>query len=373
MYNKIRPFRPKINLRSTISDLKLGLSKSETVKLRSTAFLAVTVTLASLLGALYTVSSNLLLGNVKVAEEHSTRQSVNEVVQEYAKAGTDLYYTNLSWSKWDGTYSFIEQPNQAYIAENLNAATFPSWELDLLVLVHKSGRIVFAQACDEQTEKITSIPKPLAQQITLDNLLLQQPNAGKSVTGFLLLPEGILSISSLPILRGEGQGPSRGAVIIGRYLTTTEITKSFADTTEGTPILYAADDRAMPPDFQAARSSLSEQQPIIVRSLNEQKIAAYTWLKDIYGKPILLLRVEKDREIYQQGKNNLHYLRVALLVLGLGFGAITLLLLDRLIIFQYKRQESEARYRIVVGQASESIFLVDTETKHFIEANQAFI
>ncbi|WP_052672311.1 bifunctional diguanylate cyclase/phosphodiesterase [Aliterella atlantica] len=373
MYNKIQSFRPKINLCSTISNLKTGLSKSETVKLRSAAFLAVTVTLASLLGALYTVSSNLLLSNVKVAEEHSARQSVNEAVQQYAKSGTDIYYTNLVWSKWDETHNFIEQPNKDYIANNFNPQILSSWKLNLIALVHKSGRVVFAQAGGEHNKKFISIPQSLKQHIHTNDLLLQQPNSNQEVTGFLLLPEGLMLIASLPIVHDDGQGPSCGAFIIGRYVKTTQIAKSLADTTEGLPSVYAANSKTIPPDFQAARSSLSEQQPIVVRSLNQQKIAAYTWLKDIYGKPILLLRVEKERQFYQQGKNNLHYLRVALLFLAIGFGSITLLLLDRLIIFQYKRQESEARYRIVVGQASESIFLVDAQTKHFIEANQAFI
>ncbi len=374
MHNKIQTFCSKLNFPgSTLSDWKTGLSKSETVKLRSTALFAVTITLASLLGAIYAVSSNILLGNVKVAEEHSTRQSVNEAVQEYAKSGTDLYYTNLVWSKWDETYTFIEQPNKEYIAENFNPQILSSWKLNLIALVHKSGQVVFAQACDEHTKKFSSIPQSLRQHLYINNVLLQQPISNKDVTGFLLLPEGLMLMASLPIVHDDGQGPSRGALIIGRYVKTTQIAESLADGTVGLPSIHAANSKTMPPDFQAARSSLSQQEPIVVRSLNEQKVAGYTWLRDIYGKPILLLRVEKNREIYQQGKNNLRYLSIALVVLGLVFGTTTLLLLDRLVIFQYKRQESEARYRIVVGQASESIFLIDAQTKQFLEANHAFL
>lgn len=372
MFAKIKTFCPKINPRSTISNLKIGLSKSETLKLRTTALLTVTITLASLLGAIYTVSANLLLGNVKVAEEHSTRQSVNEAAQEYGKIGIDLYYTNLVWSKWDETYNFIEKKNQEYILENFNPEILSSWQLDLIALVDKRGQVIYGKACDERTETLTSIPQSLKQQLYPKNLLLQQPNSGKHVSGFVLLPEGLMLLTSLPILHDDGQGPSRGAVITGRYLTTTQIAENLVDNTEGLPSIHIANSKTISPDLQAARSSLSKQQPIVVQPLSEQKIAGYTWLKDIYGKPILLLRVEKDREIYQQGKNNLHYLRVAFLILGIVFSGTTSLLLDRLIVFQYKRQESEARYRIVVGQASESIFLIDAQTKRFIEVNQAF-
>jgi len=42
-----------------------------------------------------------------------------------------------------------------------------------------------------------------------------------------------------------------------------------------------------------------------------------------------------------------------------------------LILFQKERRSREKRYRAVVTQASEGIFLVDADTKH-LEANAAF-
>jgi len=63
----------------------------------------------------------------------------------------------------------------------------------------------------------------------------------------------------------------------------------------------------MPPDFQAARSSLSVKEQILVRPLSKQTIAGYTLLSDIYSKPALLLGWTY-LEIYKQGQSSLHYL-----------------------------------------------------------------
>jgi len=53
--------------------------------------------------------------------------------------------------------------------------------------------------------------------------------------------------------------------------------------------------------------------------------------------------------------------------MGLAFGGVILLLLKRLILFQDERREK--RYRAVVTQASEGIFLVDADTKRLLKAN----
>jgi len=116
----------------------------------------------------------------------------------------------------------------------------------------------------------------------------------------------------------------------------------------------------MPPDFQALHSSLSVKEQILARPLSKQTIAGYALLSDIYSKPALLLWVNIPRKIYEQGQSS-HYLIAFLLVMGLAFGGI-ILLLERLILFQ-ERRSREKRYRAVVTQASEGIFLVDADTK----------
>jgi len=60
--------------------------------------------------------------------------------------------------------------------------------------------------------------------------------------------------------------------------------------------VYGINEVQMPPDFQAARSSLSVKEQILVRPLSKQTIAGYTLLSDIYSKPALLMRVDIPRE-----------------------------------------------------------------------------
>jgi hypothetical protein len=53
--------------------------------------------------------------------------------------------------------------------------------------------------------------------------------------------------------------------------------------------------------------------------------------------------------------------------------AITLPMLERLLLFYYERQEQEKRYRAVVTQASEGIILVDAGSKNFMRLIRLYL
>jgi signal transduction histidine kinase len=66
--------------------------------------------------------------------------------------------------------------------------------------------------------------------------------------------------------------------------------------------------------------------------MDEQQIAGYTVQHDMHGEPALLLRVVSPRTITAQGQANLHYMLLALLAVGLVFGAVSLWLLERFVL-----------------------------------------
>lgn len=86
----------------------------------------------------------------------------------------------------------------------------------------------------------------------------------------------------------------------------------------------------IPPDFQAARNSISEEEPVFIHPLDERSIAGYTILKDIYGDPALVLRVDMPRAIYDQGRVSVNYLLISLIIVGVIFIGISMVLLENL-------------------------------------------
>lgn len=357
----------------------------KTLTLRQKTVLVVGGTLLGLLGILYATSSTLLKSNIKVAEEQYTRQAVENVLSIFSQTKQDFSARFPDWSAWDDTYNFINQGKPSnYIESNLTPQVLASMKVNFVVYINSAGRLVYGTGLDMGSQKKIPVPAAVRKHIAKGSLLLRSPNRPEILTGILSLDSGPMLVTSQAILTSTGSGPIRGTLIFGRYLDTAKIEK-LASRYRLT--WQKINHSQLPPDFLAARSYLlgegqnnkknalcfkaNTQCQIMVHPLNSQAIAGYTIIQDIYGKPALLLRVEAPREIYQQGVASLHYLFACLAILGLVFGAIAILLTEKLIASQRRRTESEIRYRAVIAQATDGIFLIDARTKRFLEANPA--
>ncbi|MCT7960718.1 ATP-binding protein [Laspinema sp. D1] len=393
-------------------------------------------TLIGLLGVIYLSSSTLLLAGFAKFEQQDTVRNVKRAVDVLSDEIDKLSFTANDWAAWDDTYAFIEDENADYIQTNLNDATIARLRLDMMLYIHRSGRIVFGQKFNPETgerapvEENTEAIASLSQYLTPNSLLVNHPETTSLVEGILQLPEGPMLIVSRPILTGEAEGPIRGTLIMGRYLSVEEI-KRLGELTQLSIAIQNWGSPELPPDFQAIRQSiledtdrepalvLADQTPIFVEAWNSQTIDGYTLVKDIYNNPALLVRVELPREIYQQGQRTANFILWVVLVVGVAFLVLTLLLLEKVVLSrlsqlsqnvnhigsdrnsavrlpvqgvdelsqlatrinemldaldysQQVRHESEQRYRAVIEQTSESIFLIEPTTQRIIESNTAF-
>ena len=331
--------------------------------------LFVSLAFTSLLGAIYATSSTILLNSLKKAEEQDSHQTVERVLSVIAQTQQDFGSRYADWSAWDDSYKFVQDRNKNFIKSNLAPEVLSTSKVNLLLFVDTSGRIVFGTGFDLKTKKNLPIPEAIKKRLSANDLLLQHPTAKSTVDGIFLLPSNPMLISSQPIVTSQGKGPIRGTLICGRYLDADSI-KKVAQTTLSSITMYGINDPKMPADFQAVRSSISKPRAILVRRLSEQTIAGYTLLNDIYGKPAVLLRVDLPREIYQQGQSSLHYRVVSLVVVGLVFGVVTLMLLERANIFQQHQRYAEEKYRSIFVNAAEGIFQTTPEGQ-YISANPA--
>ncbi len=311
--------------------------------LRKKTLLITGVMIVGMIVILYAVSQIILLNSFSRLEEQYVRRNVKQALYILSDTLSTLNATCDDWASWDDTYAFIEDANEKYVESGLlNDLTFVRLRLNLMLFVDLSGRIVFGKAFDLRNETEIPLPQGIQEHISAGDLLLHHHDTKSSTTGIVLLPEGPILVASQPILTCKAKGPVRGTLIMGRYLTSTEIER-LAGIFHSSFTVCRFDDSQMPPDFREARSSLSEKAPIFTQPLSTESVAGYALLKDIYGKPCLVLRLDMPREIHKQYHAALRFFILAVLVVGLVYGVISILLLEKLALSRLTRLNRSIR------------------------------
>ena len=296
--------------------------------LRRKTLIIILATLVALIVILFVVSQTIFLRSATRLEEQDTRQNVERALNALNQEISQLESTVGDWAPWDDTYAFIDDADEAYIRSNLIDDTFVNLGLNLMLFIDSSGQIVFGKAIDLQNEQEVPVPESVKEHISTDNLLTQHDSVESSISGIILLPEGPMLVASHPILTSEREGPIKGTLIMGQYLDYAKV-DNLAETTRLSLSVERLDAPQTSPEFKQAFEALSEDSPVFVQPLDRNSVAGYGLIEDIYGMPVLMLRAEMPRAIYQQGQTSLLYFVASLWLVGFVFVVVIVLLLEK--------------------------------------------
>lgn len=296
-----------------------------------------------------------LVNNLAKLEENSTYQNVGRVLSAFSDELASLDGVTRDWASWDATYAFVQDSNQQYIKENVVSTTFTSIRLNFMIFADTTGKIVYSQGFDSENETEVPIPRSLELHLSANPYLLRYVNLESSISGLILLPEGPVLVASRPILTSDGNGPIRGAMVMGRYLDDSDVER-LAKQTHLSLSVYQISSQVLPADFQAIVSTLSKQKSL-VRVLDKNVISGYTFLKDIYGQPQMVVRVDVPRDIYQQGRGGIDRLVGAILLVSLVGSVAAFTILQRQVLSRVGRLSRGVSHIGTSGDASSRVYM----------------
>ena len=300
------------------------------MKLRGKTLLIVAVTLVCLIALLYISARSVLISGFAKVEEN-TRKNVERTLDAFVENGNNLSIKVADWAKWDDTYEFIKDKNQEYIASNLNDGSIGDLKLNYMFFINAAGSIVFCRGYNPETGEGYEPSDELKKFILQDSALTRHKREDAALAGIVISPNGPMLVASRPIMTSEGKGPIRGSVIFARYLDGAEITRMAQLTHLSTTVVQCAS-KEIPDDMARIMPLIDRDIPIVIRPLDKDTIAGYAIMPDIHRAPALLARVTIGRAIYKQGRITMAYLLFAILMAGMIFGAIILVLLERLVL-----------------------------------------
>lgn len=327
--------------------------------LRKKTLLIIGVTLVGLIVILYGTASTIVLNSFNNLEAQTTRRNVERAVNALQDSLTTLELTTKDYAEWDDTYNYIVEPNAGYIDNNFFDQNMVDLDINLVLLINNAGETIFGKAFDLETQQEIPFSPDLEDYMAANwDQLLQFAESQGGQKGIVLLADGPILISANPILTSLDQGPSRGVLIMGRFLNQAKV-EELAELTN-LEISLERLDGALPGDFQAAFEHLSPTESLFIQPLEAETVAGYALLSDLYEQPALLLRITVARSIYAQGQRALRYFLFSLLATGLVFGLVTTALLEKSVLSRLTRlsawvsrvgREGDLAYRVeITGQ-----------------------
>jgi signal transduction histidine kinase len=277
--------------------------------LRVKALFAVGATFVALFLGLYLATRSLVLEGFREYEDREARRTVQRVlIALHADLGA-LQGTTRDWAESDPARGDI-----AAIGSRIGFA----------VVLDAEGHVVLQRAYDLHARQPRPVPGELADHLASGRLLTPGARPDGSVPGLLGLGRDVVLIAMESIA-----GPNRRrTLILGRHLDAAELQR-LAGTTLSSLEAYALADSRIPAEVRALLAARPASDPIVVRPVDAETLMGYAILRDVYGEPALVLGARMPREVYTRARLALVYLMGALAVMGIGVGAVVLLLLER--------------------------------------------
>jgi len=308
--------------------------------LRNKALAVIIVALIILVAVVYAASQVILMGSYASLEDNSTRSAVDTALREINYEISSLVAADNDYASWDDTYAFVEDGNPSYIESNMGDNTLLNLRLNIMLYVNASGGLVYGKSVDLESGEETPLPAGLPDNLKAGSPLLDTQDRS-AVSGVLMLPSGPLLVAACPILMSDGSGAPRGTLIMGRYLNEEEIALlSEISGLEMTIQPYSG--QSLPADFGTAAPMLAGNDTVVL-PVDGDTISGYRLVRDVYGNPALIVRVDSPRLVYQQGQASVGYFMLALALSGLAMGLIAMFVMQRTAIGRISRLSESVR------------------------------
>jgi two-component system, NtrC family, sensor kinase len=262
------------------------------------------------------------------ADAHTAMRRINNALDmtldEIAMSATD-------WGNWADIYRFVMDHNQDFVVANINPLALRQLNVNLLLIVDLDGRFVQANDLDLKTDLPLGLSLTRSEGLAADFPWRANLHAATAARGLIRTSHGIMMIAEAPILDGNGNGPSHGMVIMGRLLSAAAV---------GAIGAHAQADLSM--------TQTRTRGPSVERLEETDAVTrVYRTYSDVYGEPLMTLKVDVPREISARGTRAVAYASAYLIVAAVIVLLLLVMVLNRVIL---KPLAAVTRHAVALGE-----------------------
>ena len=264
-------------------------------------------------------------------EHTQARRNMIRVINAFERETNNLSVTVTDWAAWDDTYEFVVDHNLDYEESNLLFDTFEVLRINLLFIFDRAGRVVWGKVFDLETEEEIGLSEFPAGGLPPAHILLTHETAESSVEGLYRTEQGVMLLTSWPILTSDTEGPIRGTFIMGRFYddaAVTDLGRQVELALHGWPLGSAP----LPDAERAALESITPASPLYLGTGRNGLLPIYASLPSVDGIPALLLRADMTMDVTNVGTRTAWFTFASLFVGGMLIAGVMLALMQQLVV-----------------------------------------
>ncbi|MDK2833083.1 MAG: hypothetical protein PWP63_170 [Methanolobus sp.] len=295
------------------------------LKIRNRTLILLTVTFICLFVLLTVITGSIMHDSFSQLEKREVTTNVLRATGAVDSQTNRLAATAKDWGQWSDTVYFMQGDN-AYIENNLDVESISNLQIDMMMFFDASGELYYIAGVDHYTYEEREITDAFRDYIIKEEMLYSDPSLDKYVEGIISTPEGPMMVGTSPITPNTRDSTIAGTIVIGKFLDPRFIEEMEETTQLSISISYPE------PEATAALQSSAQVQDsdsIRIEYMDENTVIGTGVLNDINGVPSLALDVEMPRDVYQQGQSATHYVLYSIIAIGVIYGAVLILLIER--------------------------------------------
>jgi diguanylate cyclase (GGDEF)-like protein/PAS domain S-box-containing protein len=251
-------------------------------------------------GIAYSIHRNVVAPEFADLELQEVEKNMKRALLALRREAFVLDVLAQDTASWDATYDFVESRDPHFYEMNLSPGALKTTVIDWAVAVDLAGNVLSGSVLDIQTGRPLSVAEIPQEQWSESHPLLLGETQVEPIAGLMTTSEGPMLVAARDILTSVDEGPSRGRIIMGRWFDA----KFIASLSERISIDIAVLPISHESIPQSLREALLEDgtgpYQHATSGSDDERLDAFSLLRDVAGVHSFVLRVSLPREITQR-------------------------------------------------------------------------
>ena len=271
-----------------------------------------------------------LIENISRFEKENCIKNAIRTAELFQHDNSHLIDIVSEYAKWDETYEYTQTLDPDYLDAYFSSDALVDLDINYFAYIDSNNVIKQSRGYDDDPDQLTTLPIEFSAMIATQPFFQGIENRGE-VVGIVRLKKGPFLFSSQPVVKTNGEGPSRGAIILGRYINDS-YSALLSRTTQSNVLVAPYFKSGLRDELGMAETEIGISGDTFTRLVDKQTYAGYVVINDVFSDPVLIIRSDLDRDLFNQVLRVIHSFVIVLIAGAVILSIIFVFALDRQII-----------------------------------------